>query len=295
MHFKLKSVMRKFLPILPAIIVLTGMILPGCEDHPKNNHEILDDGTGKLVINITDEPFPLDMIESATVTVVKVDIRDADLALTDTVNPFVVLMEDTVLTYNLVELRNGVTAKMIEADIPSGDYDLIRLYITEASLAVKEGGNYIMKIPSGSQTGVKVFIKPSIPVSGKTITELLLDFSLEQSFVLKGNDKTAAGIKGFNFKPVIRAVNNTTAGMIAGMVADILNGPIENASVWIEQDTLVTSALTDATGYYGMIGVPAGMYDIYATAENYDTVCITGIKVLAGNLFEQNFILTPVE
>jgi len=70
---------------------------------------------------------------------------------------------------------------------------------------------------------------------------------------------------------------------------------VENASVWIEQDTLVTSALTDATGYYRMIGIPAGMYDIYATAENYDTVSVTGIKVLAGNLFEQNFTLTLVE
>lgn len=262
------------------------LLLPACESD--NAHNPFEGKTGKLVIKVTDEPFPVDMIDSAIVTVVKAEIR----TLTDTAYPYIVVLEDTSLSFNLIELRNGVMAEMVEVDIPSGDYDLIRLYITEASLTVKDGETYRMKVPSGSQTGIKVYIDPAVRISGGLITELLLDFSLEQSFVLKGNYKTADGIKGFNFRPVIRAVNNTNAGMVTGVVTDEASLPIENAEVWIEQDTLLASSFTDPQGYYAIPGIPAGHYNICATAENYDTACVTGINVTAGNPFNQNFVLT---
>jgi len=287
--------MKKFLAFLPAFGLLAAMMLPGCEEVLNNNPgNDINEGTGKLIIKLTDAPFPVDMIDSAMITIVKVDIRDEDLAEEDSIYPYITLMEDTSITYNLLELRNGVTAGLIDADIPAGNYDLVRVYVDEASLSVRDGDTYKMKVPSGSQTGIKVYIEPSVHVSGTVITELLLDFSLEQSFVLKGNYKTPAGIKGFNFKPVVRAVNNTTTGMIAGMVADTSEMPVNYAAVWIEQDSVIAITASDSTGYYGLIGVPAGMYNIYATAENHDTVSVMDIEVFAGNLLEQNFVLTPL-
>ena len=57
-------------------------------------------------------------------------------------------------------------------------------------------------------------------VDGGLTSELLLDFDLSKSFVMRGNLDKPSGIIGFIFKPVIKAVNNTTAGRLEGLVTD---------------------------------------------------------------------------
>ena len=111
---------------------------------------------------------------------------------------------------------------------------------------------------------------------------------------MKGNTKSPAGIKGFNFKPVIRAVNITTAGTVEGVVINS-DTALHNASVWIAQDTLITSAFTDTVGYYAMLGIPAGLYTVAATLDGFDTVTFEGVEVIEGNFTVQNFTLTKLE
>lgn len=278
--------MKRIITLISLIGILALVMLPACEEAISSKK---DDAMGKLIINITDAPFPVDMIDSAMVTIIKVELRSAD---EDSVSPFMTIMEDTSLTFNLIRLRNGISAKMIETDVPAGSYDLIRLYVDKASLTVKDGDTYGMKVPSGAQTGIKVFIKPALSISGGTVSELLLDFSLDKSFILKGSGKTPEDIKGFNFKPVIKAVNRVTAGAVSGMVLDTSGMVIGNAEVWMEQDSLYAKAYTDTLGYYGFIGVPAGSYDIHATAVDHDTVSFMDINVHAGGILNQDFILT---
>lgn len=50
-----------------------------------------------------------------------------------------------------------------------------------------------------------------------------------KSIVLKDNMFTPAGIKGFNCKPVLRAVNKTTTGSVEGLVTDTASVLLENA------------------------------------------------------------------
>lgn len=102
----------------------------------------------------------------------------------------------------------------------------------------------------------------------------------------------AAGVNGFIFKPCIRATNNTTAGRIEGFVKDTAMFKIINAKVWVQQDTVITTAFTDTLGHYAFIGIPAGTYSMFATMENYDTAGVSGIKVIKGNKTIQDFILT---
>jgi hypothetical protein len=201
-------------------------------------------------------------------------------------------MEDTV-AFDLLELRNGVTAELLEAEIPAGQYDLIRLYVHEANLTVKDMDTYHMKVPSGAETGIKIFLDPAVKVEGALTTELLLDFNLEKSFILKGNMNSPAGIKGFNFKPVIRAVNNTSAGSIEGIVSDTAMVEIANASVWIEQDSIISSAFSDSAGFYAMLGIPAGTYSVYAAKEDYDTAYFDNVEIVAGNKTTQDITLIP--
>jgi hypothetical protein len=246
------------------------------------------DGQGRLVVKVTDDPFDINNIESATVNITKVEIKKVGDGISDG-NAWVVLSEDTV-NVDLLDLRNGVTQTLLDLQIPEGEYDMVRLYVDEAGLKLKDNPDaYNVKVPSGQQTGIKIFVNPPIVVSGGLTSELLIDFDLSRSFVLRGNMNNN---NGFIFKPVIRATNLTTAGRIEGMVKDTSDVKVKEAKVWITKDTIMATTFADTMGYYNIIGVPAGSYSISATKEGYDTVTFDNINVVAGNRTVQNFELT---
>jgi len=253
--------------------------------------EIANNQTGRIVVKITDEPFPIELIEEASVTITKVEIRNEQESEE---NPFITLFEGSE-TFNLIELRNGLMAEFLDLEIPVGNYNQIRIYVENASIAVKDYETYSVKVPSGSQTGVKMFIKPSLKVAGGLTAEVLLDFSLDKSFVLKGNMDTPAGIKGFNFKPVIRAVNNTTAGVVQGIVKDADDVPLSEVAVSIGQEEVISTAYTDEEGFYAIPGVSVGIYSMTAMKEGYVTVTIDEFEVVEGNVNIQDFMLEVVE
>ncbi len=282
--------MKKVSLLLGIVSVLGILFSTGCQ---KISNDQTGDEQGRLVINLTDAPFPMDMIDAATVNIVKVEIRKKSEG-TNLGYPYITVFEG-LEEFNLLDLRNGITAELVDLEIDSGNYDLIRLYVDEASLTVKDGDTYSMKVPSGAQTGIKIFMKPDLHVEGGLTTDVLLDFSIEKSFILKGNTKSPAGIKGFNFKPVIRAVNITTAGTVEGLVTDPASVLLEEASVYIIQgeDTITTASTVE--GYYAMPGIPAGLYTLSSTKAGYDTVSFESVEILAGNLTVQDFTLTPLE
>lgn len=279
----------KNLRLLLGIFAVLGILFStGCKDLDQVN-----DQKGNLVIKLTDAPFPIDMIDAATVFISKVEIRKA-CECDEEESPFVTLAEfDPPKDFNLLELRNGVSADLVDMEIEPGHYDLIRLYVDNAGLSVKGGETYNLKVPSGTQTGIKIFMEPALNVAGGLTTDVLLDFNVDSSFILKGNTNSPAGIKGFNFKPVIRAVNNTEAGTVAGLVINS-DTAIHNASVWIEQEEVITTAYTNEEGYYAIPGLPAGLYNLSASFEGFDTVTVDGLEVVAGNLTVQDFTLTPI-
>jgi hypothetical protein len=265
-----------------ALLTVLAMIFAGC-------NKTTDSGNGRLVVKITDAPFPIDIVESAAVTITKIEIRKAGDGICDSVQ-FLVIWEGSE-TFNLLDLRNGVCENLPDLEIPAGEYNLIRLYVDEASLKVKDGDTFRLKIPSGKQTGIKIFIRPGLVVEGGLTSELLLDFDLSRSFVMRGNMNSPAGIKGFIFKPVIRAVNNSTAGRLEGKVTDKNNAKIKAASIIVKQDTVVASAIADTMGYYAIISLPSGNYSVLAAKENFDTVKIDDVRITNGNRTILNFVL----
>jgi hypothetical protein len=273
---------RKNMKKILLAIVATAFIMSGCTkttDVP---------GTGKLVVKLTDDPFNISYVESATVIITKIEVRKTGQ---ENGNPFMVVSDDT-LTFDLMKLRNGITKDLPSIDLPAGSYDLIRLYVEEAGLKIKgQPGDYNVKVPSGKQTGIKVFITPAIHVEGGLTSELLLDFDLARSFVMRGNMAHSAGVNGFIFKPCIRATNNSTAGRIEGQVSDTLKVKIKEAKLWVKKDTVMATAYADTLGHYAFIGIPAGTYSVFATKTGYDTVSYTGVKVFEANRTILNFIL----
>lgn len=246
------------------------------------------DDQGRIVLKVTDAPFDISNIESAMVTITKVELRKAGDGISDG-NPFITLSEDTV-TVDLIDLRNGVTETLLEMEIPTGTYDLVRLYVDEAGLKLKDSEEiHRVKVPSGSQTGIMIFLRPALEVSEGNLEEVLLDIDLSRSFILRGNP---AHNNGFIFKPVIRAASMAKAGCVRGLVTDTAGLKITEASVWIEKDTVLATAFTDTLGFYAIIGVPAGEYSVSATKEGYDTVRFDGVDIIAGNKTVLDFELT---
>lgn len=262
-----------------------GVTLVSCQEEL----EIIDERYGKLVVNITDAPFPLDIIEDVEFTIVRSEIfTDYE----DSLNRRT-LFNDTVVIHPL-KLQNGLTEKIAEMELPSGYYSSIKLYVGGAVLETKDHGTFEMKVPSGAQSGLKIKVNPPVYVQGGLTAELLLDFDISRSFVMQGNIDTPAGIKGVSFKPVIRASNNTTSGRIQGFVKDTAENIIKIASIWLERDTIVSSTNSDTTGFYAMIGIPAGDYVLRAAREGFDTTSVK-VSIIRGNVTSEDLQLLPME
>jgi len=282
-----------------SFFIISFVFLLGCSEDLNN-----ETSTGRLTVQLTDAPFPYDLISEANVTIFKVDARykgdsmEGDENNKEEGNSFVVLMEEE-RDFNLLNLTNGITETLVDIDVPTGSYDLIRIYVKGVNVVLNDGSNFDLKVPSGEQTGIKVFIKPSIVVSGKLSSDLLLDFDVGRSFIPKGNIKNISGINGFNFKPVIKACNMSFAGSVSGLVSTMMDGEIiglENATVSVFETGSLDPIMapTDENGNYTVMGLNAGLYDLMVELDGYETQTIEEVTIVAGNKIIQDFDLVPV-
>ena len=282
------------------VLVAFSAVFIACSDNNDANSDY-----GRLTVQLTDAPFPHDLVVEANVTIFKVDVRykgnlqlgeqaidSADTTIeTDQGKPFVVLMENEVQV-NLLELTNGVTKTLVDTDVPVGTYDLIRVYVKGINVVLTNGMTYDLTIPSGSQTGIKIFIKPGLAVSGGLSSDLLLDFDVSKSFVAKGEEQN---ITGFNFKPVIKASNLSTAGTLIGSITAVEQDSIisiEGAQVAVfVADTLNTTTFSDVNGGYMIMGLDSGYYNVEVEKEGYSMQTAEEVQINAANKTVQDFEL----
>ncbi len=293
-----------------SLLMAMVLIIMSCSDGEGRNAE----GTGTLSVQLTDAPFPTDLVAEANVTVYKVEARLVDGDDSDDMNddsssdddstdddssddessPYITLMEEE-MDVNLLELTNGLTQQLAEIDVPAGSYDLIRVYVKGVNVVLTDGTVYDLKVPSGDASGIKVFVDPAITVVGGLSADLLLDFDVSRSFVAKGNMDTAAGLNGFNFKPVIKASNMSTAGTLAGNVSTLEEETpvaLEGAQISVfAADTLNTTSFTDVDGNYAVLGLEAGMYEVVAELEGYISSDTLDVQIDAANVTTQDFVL----
>ncbi len=187
--------MRSSINILAGIVVFAAVVFAACD-------ATAPDDSGSITVLIKDEPFPFDLVDSVMVTINSVELVGED----STEN--VVVLSDIAQSFNLLELRNGVTDTLANLALPTGAYSSLRVIVDEdAYVVLKDGRTFDLKTPSGTTSGIKVKF-PTVEVDESTDdVEVLVDFDVEKSFVLQGNANTPAGIKGFLFKPVIRVEN----------------------------------------------------------------------------------------
>lgn len=274
-------------------LLLSGLILFGCSRY---GSELQYVEYGNVHVQITDAPFPAHLVDAAYMTVTKIEARGDHLEEDPDSGGFVTLFEGEQ-TIDITKLTNGMTQSMGIAEVPVGTYDQVRLYVTDASVELTDGSTHEVKVPSGSQSGIKIKIRPGLTVTGELTSELLLDVDLSRSFVLRGNPNNPNSVNGLIFKPVVRATNMSTTGSLAGYVtceSPEPGEPVEGAQISLySADTLYTSAMTDASGGYKIMGIEAGTFRVVAEKDGYEPEEAEAVAITAANLQTQDFALQP--
>jgi hypothetical protein len=177
-------------------------------------------GTGTLVVQLTDAPFPTDSVKSVDIFVVRVDgrVEDVDEASADQNVASETESEGsgwkTLATpnasINLLALQNGVVSTIGEAKIDAASYRGFRLVIDPSKSSVTLKNSQVLNgnsspgvtFPSASRSGIKISLAAPIVVGEDGKTTMVVDFDVASSFVMRGNSLSQNGLL---FKPVIKA------------------------------------------------------------------------------------------
>lgn len=240
---------------------------------------------GSLSIKLSDAPMHYNQFMSASVTIDKIEIGN-----TANVNSMISVM-NTPTAYNLLELINGITATMANTEIPAGNYDLMRLYVSSTEMITKNGDSYTYNMNQDGYSGngmmqggmmlnsnnrsIDITLNNALTISEGGMSEFLLDIDVNGSFMLEGVNFTGSGsnmmmsMTGFTFMPTMRLVDMSTSGTIHGNVQDTM-GNLPNATISLMHNgTLYTTTHSDDNGNYTFIGIPQGMYTIEAELDGY--------------------------
>jgi hypothetical protein len=300
-----------------ASLVAAGLValsLAGCGGGSGGSDMGLTGGGGgggsTLRISVTDAPFPFDFVESASVTIEEVRVHERGSDAWTTVFT-------GSKTIDLVPLQNGVEALLVEAAVPPGTYDMVRLIVQAGEVvltadAVVQGGTHTFStdagnlfFPSGAQTGIKIGIENDIVVTTRLSGDLLLDFDLSRNFVFNGPVTHAPGVRRVLFTPSVRATNASVAGSIRlRAMSDSLTPldptddvPLAGATVSVYDaaavigvDPAVTTTSTGADGV-AQVSVPPGTYQVHVEAASHEPATVGGVGVTLANLTDLGDVL----
>ncbi|MFZ2431549.1 MAG: DUF4382 domain-containing protein [Lutibacter sp.] len=248
----------------------------GCE-----NDNTTTPPVGTLSLKLTDAPMHYDQFMSASVIIDKIEIGNSAHA-----DSFMTLT-NTPMKYNLLELVNGMTSTMANVEIPAGDYNLLRLYISSTEMVMTNGETFSYNMDQDGYSGssmmqngmmlnnqnrsIDIQLDHLLTISNGSMSEFLLDIDVDQSFMLEGvnYNNMMMGMTGFTFMPTMRFVDLSTSGTINGTVQDA-NENLPNATISLMLNgTLYTTTHSDENGHYAFIGIPEGMYTVEAELDGY--------------------------
>lgn len=236
-------------------------------------------GTTRLTVSLTDAPDAY--LESATVEIGRVEIRQSEGSA--------VVLTESGGTFDLLTLQNGVMRALASLEIPSGTYHQLRLVVSSATVTLKEPYRFndgsrtrSLTVPSGASSGLKINLSMADAEEGSGVNlnqdemVLVADFDVSQSFVVQGNPESPAGINGYHFKPLIRAVLQDVAGTISGTITGpnaagkTVKATLVSSDVLEEMQTKTATAVVATDGTYTIRFLSPGTYDV--TVENVVTV-----------------------
>ncbi len=294
---------------LTAIITLTSAVILAAACTDKGSGP-LGGESGQINVLMTDAPFPFADVKSVDVFVVRIDGKTAESDLTESENESEMGGWTTLVSpnasINLLSLTNGKTANLGQATLPAGTYRGFRLIIDpdKSSVTLTDGSKAVVKWPGSGKNGIKINLDEPV-VIGPTSPNLLLDFDVGRSFVMRGN---LISKNGLLFKPVIRATTQQSTGTVSGSVhGESATGPVvAGATVELLNDgskvddddnnKVVRSGMTDAGGNYTIAFVRPGTYVLRATPPSgsvYKPGVLAGVAIAVGSATTGKIIVVP--
>lgn len=246
-----------------------------------------DAETGRVHLMLGDTPYPVELIESARVTVAQVAVH-----IEGDDDPWRVLPH-AEQTYDLLDLQNGVTADLLDAEVPVGSLSEIRLVVTSGEIELTDGRSFALFVPSGSSSGLKFKVRPPISIEGNLTSEVLLDMDVSRSFLpIPAAPRQVDDIDSFRFHPVVRVANLSTTGSVAGHVVSSAgtattadDSALYGAAVLVHSGADSATALTDSAGYYKVMGLAPGSWEVQAEAMDFVPASVL-VDIVAGNVVE---------
>ncbi|MCF7826674.1 MAG: DUF4382 domain-containing protein [Candidatus Marinimicrobia bacterium] len=262
--------------LLIVILSLTTMFI-ACENGTDES------ASGTLMIQAFDAPFQGD-VEHINLNIIEVSVHRADAdSSSDSTSGWITLSE-TDTTIDFLELVNGQMASLLEEDLEVGQYSQLRLLLGDSSAIVVDGVSHELRIPSGSQSGVKLNLGFSI--AADEIVEIYLDFDAARSISKHPTQDR------YTMRPTFKVFKSILSGTLAGTVTDTLGTGMEDIVVQAVLAGDTTSTITSEAGAYKFI-LLEGSYDLSATGfelqadTSYASVDLTSGDQLSG----YNFIL----
>jgi hypothetical protein len=246
--------------LLTAFAFVATTLVSACSDSgTTGTTSLTPSNAGTMIVRLTDAPFLADSLKSVDIYVVRVDARQADVDDTQANSS----LDDnssaadgwkTVATpnasFNLLSLQNGVSAVLGQADLGPGTYSGFRLIIDPSKSSVTLKGGQVLSgttdpgvtFPSASRSGIKIVLSEPVQITAGTTTQLLVDFNVNDSFVMRGNtiDKN-----GLLFKPVIHATITNLA--LTNATVRLANAT-DNALNFLQNGTALSGSSNIAFG-----------------------------------------------
>ncbi len=253
----MKTTHIKIVPYFIAVVFLFIGVFIGCDTDSTQPGT-----TGTLRLYIADAPGEIDEVN---LEITSVQVHRPGPGGWITIN-------DETRTFDLIEYSNGAMALLGEAELEAGKYTQIRLMLGQNNNVVVNGEAPSLFVPSGYQTGYKLVRQFNIEPD--YTYELLIDFDVHRSVHLADGQ--------YILKPTTRVEPLALTGAIEGYVSPADADAVVSA-IDAGPDTVVTSAYPDETGYFKMIALPPGSYNVSVEAEGYQDVLVEDIEVTAGH------------
>lgn len=199
-------------------------------------------GQGMLAVRLTDAPLPIDSVKEVNIFVERIDARrmetdsehvNDDLDHDSTGDDHAadssrhaegseegehsdstewVTIATPNQTFNLLALRNGVTAMLGASPVDTGHFKSIRLIIdpSKSNIVLKDGtvltttSTPSIEFENRGRHGLLVELDHSVEVGEGTTTTLTLDLKLDQSLTLRGRTTR----DGFFFRGTVFGSSN---------------------------------------------------------------------------------------
>ena len=204
--------------IFALILISTG--LSGCGGEGNRT-------TGSSQLNLAITDAPVDDAAQVVIRFTGLEIHSTSVANQNFVfcdNQLTATTEacsnPTIKEIDLLKLSGTNSKPLItDATIPAGNYQWIRLNLDDSNpgyIVPSAGGQHLLTIPSGAQSGLK--LNHSFSATDDGMISFTVDFDLRKSV-----HQTGTG--DYNLRPTLRLVSNSNIGSIYGTVDSTLIDP----------------------------------------------------------------------